>query len=62
MLNATKDVPDQTKLERRLLKRSHEVLASIDDPLTEERQLVEATIIDTALDELDVTTASSPER
>ena len=52
MLNTTKAVPDQTKLETRLLERSHEVLDSVDDPLTEERQLVEATIIDTALDEL----------
>ena len=53
-LNATKAVPDQTKLETRLLDRSHEVLDSADDPLTETRDLVEATIIDVALDELGV--------
>jgi len=59
MLNETKS-PNQTKIERRLLDRSHEVLAAVDDPMTEDRQLVEATIIDLALDELDVA-ASTPE-
>ena len=53
LLNATKEVPDQTELERRLLDRSREVLAAADDPMTERRQLVEATIIERALATLD---------
>jgi len=53
MLNETKE-PNQTEIERRLLERSHDVLETVDDPMTETRQLVEATIIDVALDELDV--------
>ena len=57
MLSATKDAPDQTALEERLRDRSREVLASADDPLTETRALVEATVIDAVLDELSV---SSP--
>jgi len=59
LLNATKEVPDQTQLERRLLDRSHETLAAADDPMTEDRQLVEATIIETALDELGLADATS---
>ena len=57
MLSATKDAPDQMALEERLRDRSREVLAAADDPLTEPRALVEATVIDAALDELSV---SSP--
>ena len=53
MLNETKE-PNQTEIERRLLERSHEVLSAVDDPLTEDRALVEATVIDVAMDELDV--------
>jgi hypothetical protein len=53
MLNETRE-PNQTELEGRLLDRSHDVLNSADDPLTEDRALVEATIIEVALDELDV--------
>lgn len=59
LLNATKEVPDQTKLEGRLLDRSHDVLNSADDPLTEERQLVEATVIDLALAELGVSQSTA---
>ena len=59
LLNATKAVPDQTELESRLLDRSHEVLDSADDPLTEDRALVEATIIDLTLDELGVAEAAA---
>lgn len=51
MLNETKE-PNQTALERRLLERSREVLDSADDPLTEQRALVEATIIEITLNEL----------
>ena len=54
LLSATKDVHDQTRLEKRLLARSHDVLAAADEPMTETRALVEATIIDIALDELGV--------
>lgn len=57
MLTATKEAPDQTALEERLRERSREVLATVDDPLTETRALVEATVIDAALEELPV---SSP--
>jgi hypothetical protein len=53
LLNETKE-PNQTELEARLSERSREVLESADDPLTEDRALVEATIIEVALDELDV--------
>ena len=59
LLNATKDIPDQTKLEGRLLDRSHAVLDSADDPLTEDRDLVEATIIEVALDELEVAASTA---
>ncbi len=51
LLNETKE-PKQAELEKRLLDRSHEVLAAADDPMTEDRQLVEATVIELAVDEL----------
>ena len=54
MTNEIKSVPDQTALERRLLERSHEVLAAAEDPMTETRDLVEATVIEAALSELEV--------
>jgi len=57
MLNETRE-PNQTELESRLLDRSREVLESADDPLTEQRALVEATIIEVAMDELDVAEAA----
>jgi hypothetical protein len=53
MLNETKE-PNQTELETRLSERSREVLDSADDPMTETRDLVEATVIEVALDELNV--------
>ncbi len=53
LLNETKE-PNQTELETRLRERSREVLDSTDDPMTETRDLVEATVIEVALDELDV--------
>jgi hypothetical protein len=57
MLNETRE-PNQTELEGRLLDRSHDVLNSAADPLTEDRALVEATIIEVAMDELDVAEAA----
>lgn len=62
MINETKAVPDQTKLEGRLLERSREVLAAADDPLTEARDLVEAAVIEAALSELGVAAATSETR
>lgn len=56
MLTETKAAPDQRALETRLHERSQSVLAAADDPLTETRALVEATVIDAALDDL----AASP--
>ena len=53
LLNETKE-PNQTELETRLRERSREVLNSTADPMTETRDLVEATVIEVALDELDV--------
>jgi len=57
MLNETTE-PNQTELEGRLLDRSRDVLDSAEDPLTEQRALVEATIIEVAMDELDVAEAT----
>lgn len=54
MINETKAPTDHSEMEARLLARSREVLAAADDPMTEERDLVEAAVIDAALDELDV--------
>jgi len=51
MLNETKE-PNQTAIERRLVDRSHEVIETADDRLTEDRQLVEATVVQLAVDEL----------
>ena len=55
LLNETKE-PNQSELESRLLERSHEVLEAVDDPMTETRQLVEATVIELAVDELPAVT------
>ena len=57
MLNETRE-PNHTELEGRLLDRSRDVLDSAEDPLTEQRALVEATIIEVAMDELDVAEAT----
>lgn len=53
LLNQTREEPDQTELESRLLARSEEVLAR-DDDLVEERDVVEATVIRWALAEFDL--------
>jgi hypothetical protein len=54
LLNETKAPTDHTEMEDRLLSRSQDVLADADDPMTETRDLVEAAVIDAALDELGV--------
>jgi hypothetical protein len=54
LLNETKAPADHTEMEERLLSRSQDVLADADDPMTETRDLVEAAVIDAALDELGV--------
>jgi hypothetical protein len=51
LLNATRDEPDQTELEGRLLARS---LATIDDPDAEPQAAVQARVVVHALDELGV--------
>ena len=53
LLNQTRDEPDQTELESRLLDRSDEILAREDD-LVEERDVVEASVIRWALAEFDL--------
>jgi hypothetical protein len=53
LLNQTREEPDQTELESRLLNRSEEILAR-DDDLVEERDVVEATVIRWALAEFDL--------
>ena len=59
MLNETKEAVDHTEMETRLLERSHEVLADADDPMTEPRDIVEATVIDAALTDLDASSATT---
>jgi hypothetical protein len=51
LLNATRDEPDQTKLEGRALERSREVL---DDPDAERTAAVQARVVRMALEELGV--------
>ena len=51
LLNATRDEPDQTELETRVLDRSREV---IDDPDAEPQAAVQARVVVRALDELGV--------
>lgn len=56
LLNATRDVPDQTELETQLLTRSRRVIEEFDDdPMSEPRDLVEAKVVVWSLDELGVT-------
>jgi hypothetical protein len=54
LLNQTREEPDQTELESRLLDRSAEVLDADDDALVDERDVVEATIVRWALAEFDL--------
>ncbi|MFC7137386.1 hypothetical protein [Halobaculum litoreum] len=57
LLNDTRDEPDQTELEQRLLAAADETLANVDDPMTEERDVVEARVVVDSLEELDVVSA-----
>lgn len=57
LLNATREQPDQTALEERLLDRAAETLAAADDPMTETRDVVEALVVRRALREVGVTEA-----
>jgi hypothetical protein len=53
LLNATRDEPDQTALERRMLAAANETLSNYgEDPLVEERDLVEAKVVRWSLEEL----------
>lgn len=53
LLNSTREVPDQTEQERRLLADATEVIADADDPMVERRDLVEAYVVVRSLEELD---------
>ncbi len=57
LLNATREEPDQTELEERLLAAADETLSSVDDPMTEERDVVEARVVVDSLTELGVASA-----
>ena len=54
LLNEVRDEPDQTEVERRMLAAAAETVAARDDPMTEERDLVEALIVRRSLTELGV--------
>ncbi len=54
LLSATKAATDQTELEAELASRAEETLETVDDPYTEERDVVEAMIVLRALEELGV--------
>jgi hypothetical protein len=54
LLNDTKAEQNQTELESRMLADARETLDAADDPMTEERDLVEARIVQIALAELGV--------
>jgi len=55
LLNETRSEPDQTALEERLLARADRILDDYDDdPMVERRDAVEAWIVRTALEELEV--------
>mgnify|MGYP002763717875 CR=1 FL=1 len=53
-LSAVKGKPDQTELTSRLAAEAEETLAAVDDPYTEERDVVEAIVVLRALEELGV--------
>jgi hypothetical protein len=63
LLNETRDEPDQTELEARLLADADRVLDAYgDDPMVERRDAVEARVVRMALEELDVATSRERER
>ncbi len=54
LLSATKAETDQTELESRLVSEAEATLDAVDDPYTEERDVVEAIVVLRALEELGV--------
>jgi hypothetical protein len=54
LLSATKAETDQTELEARLAREAEATLDAVDDPYTEERDVVEAIVVLRALEELGV--------
>ena len=54
LLSATKAETDQTELEARLESEAEAALDAVDDPYTEERDVVEAIVVLRALEELGV--------
>ncbi len=54
LLSATKSATDQTELESRLEREAEATLDAVDDPYTEERDVVEAIVTLRALDALGV--------
>ncbi|ELZ99014.1 hypothetical protein C440_01620 [Haloferax mucosum ATCC BAA-1512] len=52
LLNSTREEPDQTAQEQRLLAEAREVVADADDPMVERRDLVEAHVVIRSLAEL----------
>jgi hypothetical protein len=54
LLSATKAETDQTELEARLSREAEATLDAVDDPYTEERDVVEAVVVLRALEELGV--------
>ena len=54
LLSAVKGETDQTELESRLAAEAEATLESVDDPYTEERDVVEALVVLRALEELGV--------
>ncbi|SFR42247.1 hypothetical protein [Halogeometricum limi] len=62
MLNQTRDEPDQTELESRLLADARETLSAYgDDPMVEQRDFVEARLVVDSLAEFGVTEENRPE-
>ncbi|UIO99261.1 hypothetical protein Hbl1158_12065 [Halobaculum sp. CBA1158] len=55
LLNDTREEPDQTELEGRMLADAEETVANADAPMTERRDVVEALIVVRSLEELGVT-------
>ena len=54
LLSAAKEPTDQTELEARLVERAEETLDDVEDPYTEERDVVEAVVVLRALEALGV--------
>ncbi|WP_424008686.1 hypothetical protein [Haloferax denitrificans] len=54
LLNSTRDEPDQTEQEDRMLAEARAVIDDSDDPMVEERDLVEAHVVVRAMAELGV--------